>query len=90
MSTNNIKENEFTDGLLFLLFKKKDKCKIENYRPITLLNTDYKLYTKTIAKKLSEVAPTIVHEDQAGFIPKRSLYDHTRTTQMVIGYWELG
>ena len=84
MLTDNIKENEFMDGLMFLLFKKKDKCKIENYRPITLL--DYKLYTKTIAKKLSEVAPTIVHEDQAGFIPKRSLYDHTRTMQMVIEY----
>ena len=89
MSTDSIKENEFTDGLMFLLFKKKDKCKIENYRPITLLNTDYKLYTKTIARKLSEVAPTIVHEDQAGFIPKRSLYDHTRTTQMVIEYCEV-
>ena len=89
LSTENKRENEFTDGLMFLLFKKKDKWKIENYRPITLLNTDYKIYTKTIAKRLAEVAPTIVHEDQAGFIPQRSLYDHTKTTQMVIEYCEI-
>jgi hypothetical protein len=42
---------------------------IENYRPITLLNTDYKLYTKTIATKLGIVAPTLLSEDQAGFVP---------------------
>lgn len=89
LSTEDKKENEFTDGLMFLLYKKKEKWKIENYRPITLLNTDYKIYTKTIAKRLADVAPTIVHEDQAGFIPKRSLYDHTRTTQMVIEYCEI-
>jgi len=89
LSTVGKRENEFTDGLMFLLFKKKDKQRVENYRPITLLNTDYKIYTKTIAKKLAIVAPTIVHEDQAGFIPKRSLYDHTRTTQMVIEYCEI-
>ena len=89
LSTQTRKENEFTDGLMFLLYKKKEKWKVENYRPITLLNTDYKIYTKTIAKKLADVAPSIVHEDQAGFIPKRSLYDHTKTTQLVIEYCEI-
>ena len=89
LTTNNKEESEFTDGLMFLLFKKKERWKIENYRPITLLNTDYKIYTKTIAKRLANVAPAVVHEDQAGFIPRRSLYDHTKTTQMVIEYCEV-
>ena len=89
LSTSGKKENEFTDGLMFLLYKKKDKSKIENYRPLTLLNTDYKIYTKTIADRLAKVAPTIIHEDQAGFVPGRSLYDHTKTTQMVIEYCEV-
>jgi endonuclease/exonuclease/phosphatase family metal-dependent hydrolase len=82
-------KGEFTDGLMFLLYKKKDKTKIENYRPITLLNTDYKLYTKNIAIKLGQIAQSIIHENQAGFIPKRSLYDHTKATQMIIEYGEL-
>ena len=83
------REKEFTDGLMHLLFKKKEKWKIENYRPITLLNTDYKTYTKTIAMRLAEVAKNMIHEDQAGFIPKRSLYDHTKTTNLVIEYCEM-
>ena len=80
---------EFTDGVMYLLYKKKDKRKIENYRPITLLNTDYKLYTKTIATKLGDIAPTLLSTDQAGFVPGRSLYDHTKTTHLVAEYCEL-
>ena len=72
-----------------LIYKKKDKLNIENYRPITLMNTDYKLYTKTIANKLGIIAPSIINESQAGFIPGRGLYDHTRTTHTVIEYCDL-
>lgn len=86
---NEYKKKEFTDGLMRLLFKKKEKWKIENYRPITLLNTDYKTYTKTIAIRLAEVAKTMIHEDQAGFVPQRSLYDHTKTTNLAIEYCEM-
>ena len=79
----------FSDGIMYLLYKKKSKIKIENYRPVTLLNADYKIYTKTIATKLGKVVKTILHENQAGFVPKRSLYDHTRTSQLVVEYCEL-
>jgi hypothetical protein len=80
---------QFTDSLMFLMYKKNDKTKISNYRPITLLNTDYKIYTKTIAMKLGTVATTRIHVNQAGFIPKRNIYDHTNTTHMVIEYCDL-
>jgi endonuclease/exonuclease/phosphatase family metal-dependent hydrolase len=83
------KKPEFTDGIMHLVFKKKEKWKIANYRPITLLNTDYKTYTKTIAMKLAEVAEHMIHEDQAGFVPKRSIYDQTRTTTLAIEYCEM-
>ncbi|KAI6032277.1 hypothetical protein BKA83DRAFT_4477908 [Pisolithus microcarpus] len=51
-------EQKFTKENMTLLYKKKDKQKIENYRPITLLNTDYKIMTKALANKLGKVAPT--------------------------------
>ena len=72
---------------MFLLYKKKEKTKIENYRPITLTNTDYKILTKTIATKLGKLAHKIIYPNQ-GFIPKRGLYNHTRMTEAMINYCE--
>ena len=86
---HGIQTTDFTQGLMSLMFKKKDKRKIENYRPITLLNTDYKIFTREIAKRLGEVAKTLIHRDQAGFIPKRGLYDHTRLSRTIIDYCEI-
>jgi len=71
-----------------LIFKKKDKMKIENYRPITLLETDYKIHTKTVANKLGRVCQNLIHKDQAGFISGRSLFDHTRLAHLVVDYAE--
>ena len=90
----NIKEKEpekfnFNDGVMTLLYKKKSVTQIQNYRPITLLNTDYKLYTKALSIRMGIIAPSIIHEDQAGFIPKRSLYDHTKNTHITLEYCNL-
>jgi len=60
---------------MFLLYKKKEKTKIENYKPITLTNTDYKILTKIIATKLGKLAHKIIHLNQVEFIPKRELYN---------------
>ena len=88
-SNEKQKRQEFTDGMMNLIYKKKEKWKIENYRPITLLNTDYKTYTKTIALRLAKVAKNAINEDQAGFVPGRSIYDQTKMTNMAIEYCEM-
>jgi hypothetical protein len=40
-------DSHFNIGRLCPTFKKGDRSLISNYRPITLLNCDYKLMTKT-------------------------------------------
>jgi len=84
-----VKNQNFILGTMFLLYKKKEKRKIENYRPITLTNTDYKILTKTIATKLRKLAYKIIYPNQAGFIPKRGLYDHTRMTEAMVNYCKI-
>lgn len=72
-----------------LIYKKKDLMDIRNYRPITLLNTNYKILTKTLAIQLMDHIMTLVHKDQAGFIPNRSIYDHIRLAKAIISYAEI-
>lgn len=91
---NDIKTNgvatgsNFATGWMCPLYKKKDKRNIANYRPITLLNTDYKIFTKALASKLSIVVHKIIHKAQAGFIPGRSIFDQVRLTSLMLRYAE--
>ena len=79
---------EFTMGWMCPLFKKKDPTDIRNYRLITLMNADYKLLTKTLAIQLMDHAQRLIHPDQAGFIPKRSIFNHIRLAKAILSYAE--
>jgi len=79
----------FTTGWMCLLFKKKDPTDIGNYRPITLLNTDYKLLTKVLAIQLLDHVSQLIHLDQAGFIPNRLIFDHIRLAKVILNYAEI-
>jgi hypothetical protein len=78
----------FAEGWMCPLYKKKDKRQIANYRPITILNSDYKIFTKALAVKLAKTVPKIIHEDQAGFIPGRSIFDQVKLTKLIVDYAE--
>ena len=79
---------EFMTGWMCPLFKKKDPTDIRNYRPITLLNTDYKILTKVLAIQLLDHVSQLVHPDQAGFIPNRLIFDHICLAKAILNYAE--
>lgn len=65
------------EGIFSLLGKPgKDPLRVPNWRPITLLNTDYKLYAKVLANRLLHVLPYIIHPDQSGYMKGRSISDN--------------
>ena len=64
-------------GLLRLVPKKnKDPLRVSSWRPITLLNVDYNLLSKTLALRLRKALPDLVHADQKGFIQGRYIGDN--------------
>ena len=73
-------------GVITLLFKKGDRTQLKNWRPITLLNTDYKILTKALANRLQQVLPLIIHTDQTASIKGRTINDNTRLLHDVITY----
>ena len=54
-------------GIITLIPKpNKDTALLDNLRPISLLNTDYKILSKVIAKRLEKVLPKVINPDQTG------------------------
>ena len=51
-------------GLMTLVPKKEPDNEVENRRPITLLNTDYKIFTKIIITRLNPILEKIIHSSQ--------------------------
>ncbi len=72
-------------GIITLIPKKdKNKLFLKNWRPITLLNTDYKILTKTLSNRLCKILPYIIDEDQTGYIKGRYIGSNIRLIEDII------
>ncbi|MGL5950694.1 MAG: hypothetical protein ACRCZH_04655, partial [Cetobacterium sp.] len=67
--------DSFRTGIATLLHKKDDKTELKNWRPITLLNLDCKLFSKILAVRMTPFLKDLIHPDQACAIPGRKITD---------------
>ena len=56
----------------------KDPTKCQSYRPISLLNTDLRILTAILARRVNKITTEIIHPDQTGFIKGRYYGDNIR------------
>ena len=71
-----------------LVFKKGDKRSLKNWRPISLLNVDYKICSKVLSIRLSQVLENIISPDQTCSVPSRSILSNLTTLRDMLNYVE--
>lgn len=73
-------------AVITLIDKGKDRTQLKNWRPISLLNVDYKIATKTLAKRITPLLPTLIHHNQVGYVQGRNILDNIRTIDDILKY----
>lgn len=73
-------------AVITLIDKGKDRCYIENWRPISILNVDYKIASKVLTQRLQDKIPKLVGINQTGFVKGRFINDTIRALYDVIEY----
>jgi hypothetical protein len=62
-------------GMITLIPKLKEANNIKQYRPICLLNVDYKWFTKVLTMRLAKVANKIISPSKIAFILGRFILE---------------
>ena len=70
--------------MIRLIYKKDDKEKVGNFRPISLCNTDYKIIAKVLAERIKEIIPKVVPEEQVGFVQGRDIRSNVVLARAVL------
>ena len=75
--------SKWTEGMIYLIPKMEGVvADIRKWRPITILNTIYKMYAKLLAMRLQPFLSDIIHNTQTGFLQDRSILDN------IFLFWE--
>ncbi len=61
----------------------------DNWRPICLLNNDYKVLAIAFAKRLKLVLDTVIDESQSGFMNNRHISNNIRLVLGLLDYSDL-
>ncbi|KAI5716805.1 hypothetical protein M8J76_012671 [Diaphorina citri] len=75
---------QWQSSKIILLHKKGSKSDINNYRPISLSSTTYKIFAKIIQKRIKKTIDENQPIEQAGFRPSYSTIDHIHSINQLL------
>ncbi|TWW73395.1 Transposon TX1 uncharacterized 149 kDa protein ORF 2 [Takifugu flavidus] len=71
-------------AVVTLLPKKGNLQEIKNWRPVSLLCTDYRILSKTLASRLREAMEQVIYRDQTYCVPDRFIVDNVHLIRDVL------
>ena len=80
--------NSMKASITRLVHKKDDKRNLKNWRPISLLNVDYKICSKAVSIRLANVLGSIVDSDQTCSIPGRTIFSNLALLRDTLAFIE--
>ena len=74
-------------GVITLVPKKgKNLTDLKSWRPISILNTDYKILAKILASRIKKALPEIIDTDQIGYMQGRFCGENMRLISDIIDF----
>ena len=91
INTTNSKgylHNGFLNTLLILLEKDyNNDGSMKSFRPISLMNIDYKILSKVLSLRVRKILSNIIHHNQTCSIPERTIHDNVHTIRSIIEHY---
>ena len=76
--SNHVRKTETRNSETLIPKEDINLSDLKNWRPISLLNLDYKILSKILAKRLEQFLPNLIHSDQTGFVRGRYIGQNIR------------
>lgn len=61
--------------------------KLDNFRPIALINTDLRIMAYVMSRRFQVVAAKLIHPAQTAFVPERSILQNKRCVALAADAW---
>ncbi|KAG1136220.1 hypothetical protein G6F37_012136 [Rhizopus arrhizus] len=71
-------------SVVILLPKKGDRTSLKNWRPISLICADAKIFTRLLVRRINGFLPKLIESHQTGFLPNRFIADNGLSARLVM------
>ncbi|XP_042952180.1 uncharacterized protein LOC122289263 [Carya illinoinensis] len=74
----------YSTSYIVLIPKVQDPYNFDMFRPISLCNVIYKMFSKILVNRLASVLPRMISWEQGAFVPGRSIFENITLAQEMV------